>query len=260
MSVLKIDPTPEGLMLTKALAPAEGEVERNMQRGYQRLVGSLLWCVRHVSPICAYGCSQLCKLMATPTDEAWDAGMHMLAYLYEHRHEGIVFTEGDCEPVAFVDASNKDDPMDARTQYGYIIIWGGPLICKSGKLNHIGINSTYNEYMALHHVIKQIVWLRQLMSEIGLGNYISNPTLIHADNQQANNLCKEDLVTSGNMYFRTGYHYNKEACRDGYVRVQYIETAANISDAMTKGLGSNKIKTFLPSLHGHTQLPTGLIG
>ena len=79
------------------------------------------------------------------------------------------------------------------------------MITKSGKLNHVGINSTYNEYMALHHCVKQTVWVRQLMSEIGLSSYISRPTKVYADNMQANNLCKEDMVTAGNMYFRTGY-------------------------------------------------------
>ena len=243
-------PFPEGLILTKAHVPAEGEISRNIARGYQRLVGSLLWCVRHVMPICAYGCSQLCKLMASPTDDAWDAALHMLQYIYQHRHDGIIFSETDTEPCAMCDASNRDDPADGKTQYGYTIQWGGPLITKSGKLNHVGINSTYNEYMALTHCIKQIVWLRQLMEDIGLAAYISGPTQVHADNKQANNLCGEDLVTAGNMYFRTGYHYNKEAVRDKFVEVRYINTQYNVSDVTTKGLGPNKIREFYPYLHG----------
>ena len=52
------------------------------------------------------------------------------------------------------------------------------------------------------------------------------------------------------MYFRTGYHYNKEAVHDKYVTVQYINTQYNVSDVTTKGLGSNKIRDFYPYLHG----------
>ena len=104
--------------------------------------------------------------------------------------------------------------------------------------------------MALTHCIKQIVWLRQLMGEIGLAAYIESPTVVYADNKQANNPCSEDLVTAGNMYFRTGYHYNKEAVHDKYVTVQYINTQYNVSDVTTKGLGSNKIRDFYPYLHG----------
>ena len=248
-------PFPENTILTKATTPDEGEVKRNINRGYQRLVGSLLWCVRHVAPICAYGCSQLCKLMACPTDTAWACALHMLRYLQLNRERGIRFSETSDAPMAFVDASNKDDPTDGKTQYGYSIMWGGPLATKSGKLKHVGINSTYNEYMALHHCIKQVVWTRQLLEEIGLRSVVNEPTVVFADNKQANNLCKEDLVTAGNMYFRTGYHYNKEAVKDGYVDVKYIKTDHNISDACTKALGSNKVKSFEPALHGFKPLP-----
>ena len=178
----------------------------------------------------------------------------MLKYLHQNRRRGVRFCEGDGEPVAFVDASNKDDPHDGRTQYGYSIHWGGPLIVKSSKLNHVGINSTYNEYMALTHCIKQVWWLRQLMTEIGLASRVSSPTDVHADNKQANTLCSEDLVTAGNMYFRTHYHYNKEAVRDGYVCIHYIHTASNISDACTKALAANKIRAFEPILHGYLPL------
>ena len=162
-----------------------------------------------------------------------------------------MFTECDDEPCAMVDASNRDDPADGKCQYGYTINWGGPLITKSGKLNHVGINSTYNEYMALTHCIKQIVWLRQLFNEIGLAAYIDQPTVVYADNKQANNLCGEDLVTAGNIYFRTSYHYNKEVVQDKYGIVQYINTQYNCADATTKALGSSKIRDFAPYLQGY---------
>ena len=63
-------PFPENLTLTKSDTLDEGEVKRNIARGYQRLVGNLLWVVRHVLFVCACDCSQLCKLMSTPTDVA----------------------------------------------------------------------------------------------------------------------------------------------------------------------------------------------
>ena len=87
--------------------------------------------------------------------------------------------------------------------------------------------------MALHYAIKHIVWLRQFMEEMGLGSVVGKPTLVYADNKQANtcNLCHEHLVTSGNMYFRTSYHYNKEEVEDGTVAVRYTHTSTNYSDS-----------------------------
>ena len=92
-----------------------------------------------------------------------------------------------------------------------------------------------------------MVWVRQLLEEIGLGGALSSPTIVYADNRQANN-------TAGNMYFRTTYHYNKEMVRDGYVKVEYIHTASNLADACTKALGSVKIGEFEPKLHGYADL------
>ena len=174
--------------------------------------------------------------------------------MIQHKDRGIRFSETNSDPVCYVDASNKDDPIDGKCSYGYAIMWGGPLVVKSGKLNHVGINSTYNEYMALHHCNKQMVWVRQLLEEIGLGGALSSPTIVYADNRQANTIAMEDIVTAGNMYFRTTYHYNKEMVRDGYVKVEYIHTASNLADACTKALGSVKIGEFEPKLHGYADL------
>ena len=46
------------------------------------------------------------------------------------------------------------------------------------------------------------------MDEMGLGSIVSKPSVVYADNKQANNLCHEDLVTSGNMYFEFVYLTN----------------------------------------------------
>ena len=247
----KRTPFPDAELLTKSIKPLDGEVDRNLKRGYQRLVGCLLWCVRHVAPAAAYGCSQLCKLMSAPTDLAWKCGLHLLAYLATRSTRGIRFSETDSSIISYVDASNKDDPVDGKCQYGFNILWGGPLITKSSKLGHVGLNSTYNEYMALTHCIKHLAWLRKLMIELGLGHACAKPITILADNKQANTLCSEDLVTSGNMYFRTCYHYNKEEVAAGHVEVKWIPTALNIADTNTKALGPVKLDYFEPSITGY---------
>ena len=58
--------------------------------------------------------------MATPTDQAWAAALHVLNYLKHHAAEGVRFTEGADHMIAFCDASNKDDPVDGKTQYGFL--------------------------------------------------------------------------------------------------------------------------------------------
>ena len=94
---------------------------------------------------------------------------------------------------------------------------------------------------------------------MGLGDFINEPTVIYGDNNQANRLCAEDMVTSGNMYFRTGYHYNKEAVRDGYCTIERVDTHLNIADALTKALGPNKIRQFTPLLQCHGDAMSNIV-
>ena len=63
--------------------------------------------------------------MATPTGLVWDCALHLLQYSLQNKAHGIKFSETDEGPVAFVEASNKDDPEDGRAQYGYFIHGGG---------------------------------------------------------------------------------------------------------------------------------------
>ena len=66
------------------------------------------------------------------------------------------------------------------------------------KHAHVGTSSTHNEYMALYHLVRAIVWLRQLITEVGLdGELLDGPTLALGDNDQATNLCCDDVVTVG---------------------------------------------------------------
>jgi len=244
---------PDGLKLNKELETTPEEVKHNLKRGpgYQSLVGSLLWAVRHCFPICLAGCSSLCKMMSCPSDKAFRAGLHMLIYMYQHRHEGIRFTETSSNMRAYVDASNDPDPNDGKCRYGFGVFLAGPIITKSSKLTCVGLNSTYNEYQALTHCIKHIVWVRKLMLEMKLGHLIEQACPVLADNAQANNLCHEDIVTKGNMYFDAAFHYNKERVKAGDINVLYVNTNSNVADPLTKGLGPIKEEQFREPLCGY---------
>lgn len=175
----------------------------------------------------------------------------MLIYMFQHKDEGIRFTETGWGVRAHCDASNDPDPTDGKCRYGFTILWGGPVITKSSKLTHVGMNSTYNEYMALTHCIKHLVWLRKLMVECKLEHIVEKAIPVLADNVQANTLCHEDIVTKGNMYFNVSYHYNKERVLAGDVYICYVNTHSNIADPLSKGLGPIKEEGFRLPLCGY---------
>ena len=57
---------------------------------------------------------------------------------------------------------------------------------------------------------QSIVWMRQLLDEMGLSFINEKPAILLAGNTPTNILSKEDISTSGNQYIYLPYYSNKE--------------------------------------------------
>ena len=87
--------------------------------------------------------------------------------------------------------------------------------------------------------------------EMGLDECVKDPTVLFADNIPANTLAKEDIVTSGNQYIYLPYHYNKEVQEEGHSLVSFIISGDNMSDLLTKAVGTKEFDTLYSGLIGH---------
>lgn len=250
-------PVPEGFFTWKKTSTTEEESKAVLNRGYQQLFGCLLWAARGTFPECLQGCSQLGRVMSQPSEEDWNAACHMLTYLEQHKTHGIKFTsKGNKEPIVFVDASNRPDPTDGKCQYGYCHLWqGGCIVAASKKLSHVGLSAAHNEYMAAHWANRHTAWLRDLLTEMDVGDAVAEPTTTYGDNRAANLLCEEDIVTCGNQFIQVPYHFNKEAVQSGAVRMKYCPTKQNLADLFTKSVPRQVIQELLPAIIGHRQPP-----
>jgi hypothetical protein len=235
----------------------EAEAKVVLDRGYQSLLGMVLWAARMCFPECLVGASMLGRVMSSPTEEAWVEGISIMNWMIQNRLRGIKFSaSGNEEPVAFVDASNKPDPSDGKCQYGYCIMWmGGPIVTVSKKLSHVGLSAAHNEYMAMHWANRKIAWMRDFLEEMELDEMLVYPTLNCGDNQAALILSEEDIVTTGNQFIQVPYHYNKEAANMGISKHVYVPSALNLADVFTKCVTSQVIDELLPKLLGYKLCP-----
>ena len=226
--------------------------------GYQSIVGSLLWASRNCYPETACGVNLLCRVMSRPTMEAWDCAIHMVKYLHGQRHRGIRFRcDGNPIPICYYDSSNRGDYSDSKSQYGHVVmLFGGPIIWSSKKHTHVGLSSSHNEYMALMHASVDVIWLRQLLTELQFDDMVAQPTVMLGDNDQATRLSREDIVTPGNRYIRTHFHFAKECVESNQICPRRVSTTDNISDIMTKPLSKQYIQRLRPLLTGYETLPS----
>ena len=227
-------------------------------KGYMHIVGTLLWLARNCYPEISQGLSQLCAVMSMPSQEAYDAALHMVKYVHTQRDRGIRFNSaGNLDPLTLYDASNKGDYGDSKVSAGYVVMFaGGPISWSSKKAQHSGTSSSHNEYMAAFHAVKETKWIRDLLIEIDLpGNDWTKPIVVLGDNDQATRWVTHGMVTTANKSVRMNYHWVQEAAADGFVDMRRVPTKDNTSDVFTKTLGPEDITRLRPGLTGYGPLP-----
>ena len=105
--------------------------------------------------------------------------------------------------------------------------------------------------MAITGALRVVVWIRQLFDEIGLNEFTNKPWSVFADNFQANHICKEEFVSTGNQDIYMPYHYNREVVNLGHVIIKWVQSKYNLSDIMTKPVAASIINELGPILLGY---------
>ena len=84
------------------------------------------------------------------------------------------------------------------------------------------------------HAGREVVWLRNLLAEMGLEQHLQEPTIIEGDNLQANRWASSDLITTGNKFIERDYFKVKEWIEAGYLEPRHVPGKENPADLLTK--------------------------
>jgi len=177
--------------------------------------------------------------MAKPTTEHWTAAKGVLRYLSGTANYGITFGGQELKLTAYCDADYGGDIDTRRSTTGYVFILGGGAISWSSRLQPtVAVSTTEAEYMAAAYAIKEALWLRTLLTEMGL----EDPITICADNQSAIKLLKNPVFTMRSKHIDVIYHFARERVIRKDIMFKYIPTSNMVADALTKPLPAAKLE------------------
>jgi hypothetical protein len=250
-----ISRVPKESVNAEQLAQMEAVGRQVTTRGYRGLVGSLLWLARCTMPELLACVSMLSKVMCRPTEEAWEAGIYCVEYCRGQRHRGIKFIrDGNKAPIGYYDSSNRADPFTGKAQHGHaLFLADGPVLAQSSIHKHVGMSAAHNEYMALRFMCMDIVWVRELLTEMGLGWMVREPTPANGDNDTAIRFSYEQMLTPGNKYFLQEYYYVREMVRERQVSPRRVGTKGNYADPLTKMTAKGVFEATRPGLTGYLE-------
>ncbi|CAI7879649.1 unnamed protein product [Closterium sp. NIES-53] len=102
--------------------------------------------------------------------------------------------KGEMLLTCYTDANFNSVKVDGTSIGGYVCLFGGGAVSwRSKKQNEVGLSSCETEYMALHHEVKEVVWLWRLLEEIGVCQ--REPTMMFCDNDQRGSLLCDAIIS-----------------------------------------------------------------
>ena len=212
------------------------------QHRYQKLIGHIIWLASRTRFDVQYLAGQLGQHCATPAVRHWNAALRLIRYLKGTEDYAITYQAGENNTVklqGYCDADYAGDIDDRRSISGHIFfLGGGPVSWSSTKQRCVSTSTAESEYIALTDAAKQAVWIRGLLRELNLTEYLS-PSLaapIFSDNQACISIAKDPVAHRRTKHFDIRYHYIRELVSSGKVTVDYINTADMIADVLTKPL------------------------
>ncbi|KAJ9536377.1 hypothetical protein OSB04_un000437 [Centaurea solstitialis] len=135
----------------------------------------------------------------------------------------------------------ETDRDDFRSQSGYVFtLNGGAISWKSSKQDTIAYSTTEAEYIAASDAAKEVVWLRNFLSDLRVVASISRPIDIYCDNSGAVAQAKEPREHHKSRHVLRKYHLIREIIGRGDVRICKIPTDDNVADPLTKPLARVK--------------------
>ncbi|CAI7809443.1 unnamed protein product [Closterium sp. NIES-54] len=187
-------PFPSGFKCVKG--PEEESVGEEERHRFHSLVGSLMYAAVNTRPDVVFATGQLARVVQCPNEEQVAAGMRVAKYLGQTPTVGLQYSAAaqrrqkgahGVEPgrfflTAFSDASYASEPEDMTSVGGFICcVGGGPTAWESKKQVDQALSSVESEHMALFRAVREIVWQRRLLAE--LGEEKQGPTPLYCDSQ-----------------------------------------------------------------------------
>jgi hypothetical protein len=247
---------------------------------YRSVLMKLSYLAQQTRPDLVYSVNVLAQKLQKPDEHSNKALKRILRYLRGTHDLGLHYVrtnrgmqmysssdpdnldDGNFFPEIFADASFGDGE-DRKSRSGHCVIVNGAAVTwYSKKQTVIALSSTESEYYSLAEAVKECLWIRQFLTELGLR--VDKPTKINQDNQSTIAIALNPIQHQRVKHIDIKVHFLKEHLRLKDCELVYCNTKEMIADIFTKPLGPNLFRKFtlllglrsLADLSGKSLIPS----
>jgi hypothetical protein len=207
---------------------------------YRQMVGSLMYASISTRPDITHATNIAARHMSNPSEQNMVEVRRIFKYLTQARYHGLVYYNnqhhgGVIRLSAYSDADWAGDITDRKSTTGFCTFINDNLISwQTKKQSTVALSSTEAEYMAISDVIKEVIWIRILLTELDL--QIETPTIIYVDNQSAIKISENDTAHDRTKHIDIRHFFIRDLIESGEVKLVWVRTEDQLADIFTKPL------------------------
>jgi len=241
-------PMDPSVKLSDAQCPTSSkEIEEMHSIPYLQAVGSLMNLAVATRPDIAYAVGVLARFSKNPGVTHWKAVKHIFRYLKRTLDLKLTYSPNSNATELFTtytDADHAGNPDNGKSTGGYIVKMGSGAISWQSKLQSIvALSTTEAEYVAATSASQEILWLRNLFSE--LGYKFSSPSTLYIDNQSALAVAKNPEHHGRMKHLDLRFYWLRNEVEKGTIQLAHLRTSDMPADILTKALGRVKVLEML---------------
>jgi hypothetical protein len=207
---------------------------------YRTAIGALMYLANGTRPDIAHAVNFLARHQESPTDDDLKLLKRTLRYLRGTQSLGITYSAHACaggftlEAWSDADWGGRQDLYAHSTSGGLLKMAGAGVYWNSTKQDCIALSSSESEYIAASDLSREIRWARVFLAGIHFAQ--PEPTPFHIDNRVAINMAREEGNEGRRKHINIRYHFIREQVNEDMISLQWVETAAQQADILTKAL------------------------
>lgn len=212
---------------------------------FRKIIGMLLYISTNSRPDISAAVGILAQKVSKPRQIDYNESRRIVKYLSSTKDLSLCLSINNSNTplIAYSDANWAENRVDRKSTSGLIcLVYGGTVSWSSKKQDVVSISTTESEYYALAETIREVNWLRQLLTDFHI--QIPHPIPIMSDNQSCIKMSTNEKFSNRTKHIAVRYHFAKDSIQNDLVELIYVPTEINVADMLTKPLNGTKIKSL----------------
>lgn len=210
---------------------------------YRAAIGGLMYVAKMTRPDVLFALIAASRYCENPGKAHWEAVERILSYLSGTMDYGLCFggTSSDNLLIGYSDSDFAGCPDTRRSTSGLLFILnGGPIAWSSHLQKPVAQSTSEAEYYAAGHASREIVWLRELLNQLGFQQ--SLPTSLMCDNNSTIMMVLNPVFHERTKHIGIKYHFIRQQHLAKNIEMVSVPTDDELADILTKPLGAIKFR------------------